>query len=103
MKADNANLIMRIINVFSLKPPHEKFLNIFRASCMSNGSPIVNNQGLILSEFFHKLDQHAQFNFIKPKGNYGMSMDLSLDPKKLYLQCSISKDQNKIRTMKDFF
>jgi hypothetical protein len=48
LKANNRQLIMRIINVFSLKPPHEKFLNIFRASCMSNGSPIVTNQKLIL-------------------------------------------------------
>lgn len=32
-----------------------------------------------------------------------MSLDIALDPRKLYLECSISKDQNKIRTMKDFF
>lgn len=94
---------MRIINVFSLKPPHEKFLNIFRASCMSNGSPIVKNQQLILSLFFKNLDEHAQFKFIKAKSSYGMSLDAVLDPEKLYLQCSISKDQNKMRTMKDFF
>lgn len=94
---------MRIINVFSLKPPHEKFLNIFRASCMTNGSPIVTNQKLILDLFFHSLDEHAQFKFIKPRAMYGMSIDAALDPNKLYLQCSISKDQNKIRTMKDFF
>ena len=48
LKANNKHLAARIINVFTLKPPHEKFLNIFRASCMSNGSPIVNNQKIIL-------------------------------------------------------
>jgi hypothetical protein len=30
-------------------------------------------------------------------------MDTALDPNKLYIKCSISKDQNKIRSMKDFF
>lgn len=103
MKHQDSHLIMRIINVFSLKPPHEKFLNIFRASCMSNGSPIVNNQKLILVEFFQKLDRHAQFTFIKPRAQAGMSLDIALDTRKLYLECSISKDQNKIRTMRDFF
>lgn len=94
---------MRIINVFSLKPPHEKFLNIFRASCMSNGSPIVSNQTLILDLFFKNLDEHARFTFIKPRSSRGMSLDAALDPRKLYIKCSISKDQNRIRTMKDFF
>ena len=32
-----------------------------------------------------------------------MSLDATVDPDKLYLKCSISKDQNRIRTLKDFF
>ena len=100
LKANNKHLAARIINVFTLKPPHEKFLNIFRASCMSNGSPIVNNQKIILEEFFQKLQDDAKFIFIKPKRVQGISSDLSTDPQKLYLKSAISKDQNRIRTIK---
>lgn len=69
LKANNCHLIARIINVFTLKPPHEKFLNIFSASCMSNGSPIVSNQKLILDYFFQKLTMDASFTFVKIKGH----------------------------------
>ena len=64
LKANNNHLVQRIIDIFTLKPPHEKFLNIFRASCMSNGSPIVGNQKLILNIFFKNLDSVSKFKFL---------------------------------------
>lgn len=103
LKANNKHLASRIINVFTLKPPHEKFLNIFRASCMSNGSPIVNNQKIILEEFFQKLQEDARFTFVKPRGQAGISQDVAVNPSLLYLKSAISKDQNRIRTIYSFF
>lgn len=70
---------------------------------MSNESPIVTNQKLILDYFFKKLTPDASFTFVKLRGSKGMSLDATVDPDKLYLKCSISKDQNRIRTLKDFF
>lgn len=64
LKANNNHLVQRIIDIFTLKPPHEKFLNIFRASCMSNGAPIVGNQKLILNLFFRMLDDVSKFKFL---------------------------------------
>ena len=32
-----------------------------------------------------------------------MSLDVNYDPDKLYLKCCISKDQLKVRTLKEFF
>jgi len=55
--------VQRIIDIFTLKPPHEKFLNIFRASCTSNGAPVVGNQKLILDYFFKMLEDVSKFKF----------------------------------------
>ena len=97
-------LIHQIINVFRLKPPHEKFLNIFRASCISDGFPVVTNQQPILKDFFHSLQDESKFFFVKLSSEgAGMSFDVQPDPKKLYLKCCISKDRLKVRTLKEFF
>ena len=64
LKAKNNQLVQRIIDIFTLKPPHERFLNIFRASCTSNGAPIVGNQKLILNIFFKSLDPVSKFKYL---------------------------------------
>jgi hypothetical protein len=70
---------------------------------MSNGAPIVSNQKLILDLFFNSLDEHAQFRFVKPRAVFAPGTDAAIDPSKLYLKCSISKDQNKVRSIKNFY
>ena len=61
MSKEKNKLVKRIINIFALKPPHEKFLKIFSASCISDNFPIVDNQNLILTEFLKKLDETSKF------------------------------------------
>lgn len=56
-------LVKRILNIFNLKPPHEKFLSIFSASCVSGNLPIVVNQNLIRTEFLSYLDEMSKFTF----------------------------------------
>ncbi len=63
LSEDGNKLVQRIINIFALKPPHEKFLNIFSASCISDNLPIVANQTLILTEFLKRLDPTSSFIF----------------------------------------
>ena len=63
LSEDDHKLVQRIINIFALKPPHEKFLNIFSASCISDNLPIVANQNLILDEFLRRLDSTSTFQF----------------------------------------
>jgi hypothetical protein len=115
LKANNNHLVQRIIDIFTLKPPHEKFLNIFRASCMSNGAPIVGNQKLILNLFFKSLDEVSRFKFIATlkqpeeeipileRGERGELQKPEPQIKQILVRCYISKDHLGSRSLKDFF
>lgn len=53
-----------MIVIFSLKPAHEKFLNILRSSCICNSKAIVKNQNTVLKKFFSKTKDNVKFWFI---------------------------------------
>lgn len=111
LKENNNQLVQRIINIFALKPPHEKFLNIFSASCVSGNLPIVSNQNLILNEFLKHLEETSTFQFL-----YELADDFSdvqedqehssrkrSKIKSVYIECYISKDHMDVRPFKEFF
>lgn len=95
LKANENYLVKRIINIFALKPPHEKFLNIFSASCVSGNLPIVGNQNLILNYFLKHLDDMSTFIF-KYELENSLPMDDSVHQrpkiKTVYIHSYISKD-----------
>jgi hypothetical protein len=110
-KKDNY-LVKRILNIFNLKPPHEKFLSIFSASCVSGNLPIVGNQNLIRTEFLSNLDEMSKFIFrydlVNDVENYDDLGEDSLKPlkpkiKTVYIECYISKDHLNVRGLKEFF
>jgi hypothetical protein len=113
LSKDNNKLVQRIINIFALKPPHEKFLKIFSASCISDNFPIVDNQNLILNEFLRKLDHTSKFVLQYDLKHEAMSEDVppemavvaSAKPqiKTVYIYCYMSKDLPNSRRLKKFF
>lgn len=58
------SLLSQILEVFILKPAHEKFLKILSSSCICNDKPIVKNQNKVLKQFFETLEDNITFKFI---------------------------------------
>ena len=110
LKENDNYLVKRIINIFALKPPHEKFLNIFSASCVSGNFPIVSNQSLILKYFLQQLDNMSTFilryDIIQDSSLVVDNLNAELPKGKIktvFIESYISKDHHDTRGLKDFF
>ena len=91
----NDSEINKILNIFRLKPPHEKFLNIFSKSCICGGIPIIVNQTKVLKRFFKPLSKDVSFKFVPIQGEDGKF--------EVKIKSCINKKDEKMRSFEELF